>query len=148
MKNLGYVLLFTAMTAITWGAYGPLLSLGSKEMGHWLPYVFVGVAYFVIGVLASTALLAWRGEPGNWNTGGILWSFFAGIVTAVGAFCVILALTNKGSPIYVMPLVFGGCACCKYALDHVDVENPSRGRAVFLRRLDSGHRRRGHSARI
>jgi drug/metabolite transporter (DMT)-like permease len=110
MKNLSYVLLFTAMTAISWGVYGPLLSIGGKEMGgsHWLPFVFVGVAYFLIAVLATTALLVWRGEPGNWNSHGILWSFLAGVVTAVGALSLILALTNKGNPIYVMPLVFGG----------------------------------------
>jgi hypothetical protein len=110
MKNLVYVLLFTAMTAISWGIYGPLLSIGGKQMGgsHWLPFVFVGVAYFLIAVLATTALLLWRGEPGNWNSRGIIWSFFAGVVTAVGALSLILALTNKGNPIYVMPLVFGG----------------------------------------
>ena len=98
------------MTAISWGVYGPLLSIGGKEMGgsHWLPFVFVGVAYFLIAVLATTALLVWRGEPGNWNSHGILWSFLAGVVTAVGALSLILALTNKGNPIYVMPLVFGG----------------------------------------
>ncbi|HZZ30112.1 MAG TPA: hypothetical protein VFE46_19095 [Pirellulales bacterium] len=110
MKNLFYVLLFTAMTAIAWGIYGPLLNAGGKQMGgsHWLPFVFVGVAYFLIAVLATTALLLWRGEPGNWNSRGIIWSFFAGVVTAVGALSLILALTNKGNPIYVMPLVFGG----------------------------------------
>jgi hypothetical protein len=110
MKNSAYVLLFTAMTAISWGVYGPMLSTGGKEMGgsHWLPFVFVGVAYFLIAVLASTALLIWRSEPGSWDTRGILWSFAAGVVTAVGALSLILALTNKGNPIYVMPLVFGG----------------------------------------
>ena len=110
MKNLAYVLLFTAMTAVSWGVYGPLLNIGGKEMGgsHWLPFVFVGVAYFLIAVVATTALLLWRGEPGNWNSRGILWSFVAGVVTAVGALSLILALTNKGNPIYVMPLVFGG----------------------------------------
>ena len=75
---------------------------------HWLPFLFVGVAYFIIGVVATAALLVWRGEKGNWTTGGVIWSFLAGVVTAVGALCVILALTNRGNPIYVMPLVFGG----------------------------------------
>ena len=75
---------------------------------HWLPFLFVGVAYFIIGVVATAALLVWRGEKGNWNTGGVIWSFLAGVVTAVGALCMILALTNQGNPIYVMPLVFGG----------------------------------------
>ncbi len=75
---------------------------------HWLPFLFVGVAYFIVAVVITAGLLIWRGEPGNWNTGGVIWSFLAGVVTAVGALCIILALTNKGNPIYVMPLVFGG----------------------------------------
>ena len=110
MKSTAFVLLSIALTAISWGAYGPLLALGGRDMAgsHWLPFLFVGVAYFAIAVVATAALLAWRGEPGNWSTGGVIWSFLAGVVTAVGALCVILALTNRGNPIYVMPLVFGG----------------------------------------
>jgi hypothetical protein len=110
MKNLAYVLLSIALTVLCWGAYGPLLRVGTLKMqgSHWLPFLFVGVAYFLIAVVASSALLIWRGEPGNWNLGGTLWSFVAGVVTAVGALGVILALANKGSPIFVMPLVFGG----------------------------------------
>jgi hypothetical protein len=98
------------MTALCWGAYGPLLKIGEVAMGgsHWLPFLFVGVAYFLIAVVATIPLLAWLGEPGDWNFRGVLWSFLAGVVTSVGAMCLILALTNKGNPIYVMPLVFGG----------------------------------------
>jgi drug/metabolite transporter (DMT)-like permease len=110
MKNLVYVLLSIGLVAISWGSYGPLLTKGGIAMGgsHWLPFIFVGVAYFLIAVLASWALLAWLGEPGAWTATGIIWSFLAGAVTAVGALGVILALTNGGSPIFVMPLVFGG----------------------------------------
>src|SRR5215471_2010930 len=110
MKNLLFVLLSIGLTVLCWGAYGPMLGIGGREMGgsHWLPFLFVGVAYFLIAVVAASALLIWRGEPGNWTFGGVVWSFFAGVVTAVGALGVILALTNKGNPIYVMPLVFGG----------------------------------------
>jgi hypothetical protein len=110
MKSTALVLLSIALTALTWGAYGPLLSLGGRAMAgsHWLPFLFVGVAYFIVAVVVTAGLLVWRGEPGNWNTGGVVWSFLAGVVTAVGALCIILALTNKGNPIYVMPLVFGG----------------------------------------
>ncbi len=77
-------------------------------VSHFLPFIFVGVAYFLIAVLAAAAFLAWRGEPGNWSAGGTFWSFLAGAVTAVGALGVILAMTSGGSPIYVMPLIFGG----------------------------------------
>jgi len=110
MKNLAYVLLSIGLTVLCWGAYGPLLNWGGAAMDHthWLPFLFVGLAYFLIAVLATWGLLAWRGEPGNFTPAGVFWSFLAGVVTAVGALCVILALTNKGNPVYVMPLVFGG----------------------------------------
>src|SRR5690606_28211949 len=39
----------------------------------------------------------------------IFWSLAAGVVTTVGALGIILAFKFRGSPIYVMPLVFG-CA--------------------------------------
>ena len=118
MKNSAYVLLSIALVMLSWGAYGNLLNTGTRAMGnpadpaigvsHFLPFIFVGVAYFLIAVLAAAAFLAWRGEPGNWSAGGIFWSFLAGAVTAVGALGVILAMTSGGSPIYVMPLIFGG----------------------------------------
>jgi hypothetical protein len=118
MKNMAYVLLSIGLVILSWGAYGNLLNAGTKAMGnpadpavgvsHFLPFVFVGVAYFVIGVAAAWAFLAWRGEPGNWTAGGVVWSFLSGAVTAIGALGVILAMTSGGSPIYVMPLIFGG----------------------------------------
>jgi hypothetical protein len=118
MKNMAYVLLSVGLVILCWGVYGNLLGFGTRAMGnpadptvgvsHFLPFIFVGVAYFVIAVAAAWAFLIWRGEPGNWSAGGVFWSFLSGAVTAVGALGVILALANKGSPIYVMPLIFGG----------------------------------------
>jgi hypothetical protein len=78
------------------------------DQSHWLPFLFVGIAYFLFAVLATGALLAMRGEPGRWSVSGVLWGLAAGAAGAIGALGVILALTNGGRPIYVMPLVFGG----------------------------------------
>ena len=39
---------------------------------------------------------------------GLIWSFAGGALGALGALGIILAFTFGGSPIYVMPLVFGG----------------------------------------
>jgi hypothetical protein len=52
-------------------------------------------------------LLSTRKEKGVWSLSGILLSLFAGSVGALGALGVLLALTFKGAPIFVMPLVFG-----------------------------------------
>ncbi len=110
MSNFLFVLLSTALTAFSWGVYGPLMREGQAGMAgsHLLPFICVGLAYFLIAVLVPIVFLKWKPEPGTWTTTGIIWSFVAGIVTSVGALGIILALTNGGSPIYVMPLVFGG----------------------------------------
>ena len=118
MKNTVLVLLSIGLVMLSWGAYGNLLGAGTRAMGnpadpavgvsHFLPFIFVGVAYFLIAVLAAWGFLVWRGEPGHWSTTGVIWSFLAGAVTAVGALGVILALVNRGNAIYVMPLIFGG----------------------------------------
>ena len=110
MKNTAFILLSIALVILSWGSYGPMLKIGGDEMGgsHWLPFIFVGVAYFLIAVVAASVYLVWIGEPGHWSFRGVIWSFLAGVVTAVGALGVILALTHKGSTIYVMPLIFGG----------------------------------------
>ncbi len=97
------------LTALCWGAYGPVLHFGREAMHSSLrPFVCVGAAYFVIAVLVPLLLLARGGERGAWTAKGTLWSLLAGSAGALGALGVILALGFGGKPIYVMPLVFGG----------------------------------------
>ncbi|NBW96736.1 MAG: hypothetical protein EBR28_08395 [Planctomycetia bacterium] len=98
-----------ALTAVCWGVYGPVLHFGREAMHSSLrPFMCVGLAYFLIAVLAPLALLARGGERGAWSAKGVLWSLLAGTAGALGALGVILALGFGGKPIYVMPLVFGG----------------------------------------
>jgi hypothetical protein len=52
-------------------------------------------------------ILRSQGEAGKWTISGTFFSLIAGSVGALGALGVILALAYGGSPIYVMPLVFG-----------------------------------------
>ncbi len=110
MKVLASLLasIFVAMTC--WGVYGPVLQAGRSDMGgsSLRPFICVGLAYFLIAVLAPIAYLRFRPEPGQWTTTGIIWSLAAGSAGAIGALGIILALAFGGSPIYVMPLVFGG----------------------------------------
>ncbi|HEV3340968.1 MAG TPA: hypothetical protein VG125_11445 [Pirellulales bacterium] len=111
MKNFATSLLFVALTAACWGVYGPVLRIGQNlmEHSHWRPFVCVGLAYFVIAIVVPGALLKVTGEKGAWTAGGTIWSLIAGAAGALGALGIILAFTNGGNPIYVMPLVFG-CA--------------------------------------
>jgi hypothetical protein len=117
MKNFVLVLLFIAMTALCWGVYGPVLRVGQAGMAtaeathppHLKPLICVGVAYFLIAILVPGILLHFRGEKGRWTARGTFWSLLSGAAGAIGALGIILAFANHGSPILVMPLVFG-CA--------------------------------------
>jgi gas vesicle protein len=115
MRNLSF-LIFVVITFCCWGLYGPILHVGQEVMGGGggqksllRPFICVGVAYFLIAVLYPVFVLGLKGESGHWSVGGILWSFIAGAVGAIGALGIILAFKFDGSPAYVMPLVFG-CA--------------------------------------
>ncbi|MCA9194405.1 MAG: hypothetical protein KDB03_21695 [Planctomycetales bacterium] len=108
MRGLPFVLLFTAMTFVSWGAYGPALHHGTLATGNGLrSFVGVGLAYFLIAVIIPVLLLKRKPEAGQWTVNGSIYSTIAGSVGALGALGVILALVNGGKPVYVMPLVFG-----------------------------------------
>jgi drug/metabolite transporter (DMT)-like permease len=111
MKGLAALLLSILLAVVCWGVYGPTLNEGRAHMGgsSLRPFICVGLAYFLIAVLAPVIWLRTRGESGHWSTSGIIWSLAAGAAGAIGALGVILALALGGSPLYVMPLVFG-CA--------------------------------------
>jgi hypothetical protein len=115
MRNT--VLLFgsLALTVLCWGMYGPVLQAGQEGMStvpgdvaRLRPFVCVGLAYFLIGVIVPALWLHLRGEQGDWTLRGIAWGLAAGALGALGALGIILAFTFGGRPIYVMPLVFGG----------------------------------------
>lgn len=109
MKGLPFVLLFTAMTFVAWGAYGPTLHHGAVALEHdsMRAFVGVGLAYFMIAVLIPFFILKKNGEVGKWTISGAVYSLIAGAVGAIGALGIILALGQGGATIYVMPLVFG-----------------------------------------
>lgn len=114
MQNLRYIA-FVLVTIFFWGIYAPTLQMGQKQMGiddqhpaRMEPLICVGIAYFMIAVLVPIVVLFTKGEKGSWSIGGFVWSFIAGVVGALGAVGMIIALEFHGSPVYVVPLVFGG----------------------------------------
>lgn len=109
MKGLPVVLLFTAMTFIAWGAYGPTLHHGSSALSHdsLRAFVGVGLAYFLVAVVIPLAILRTKSEAGRWTLAGTLFSLVAGAVGALGALGIILALGYGGEAVFVMPVVFG-----------------------------------------
>ena len=105
--------IFALITVLSWGVYGAFLHTGQMAMrddanGRIKAFLFVGVAYFLTAVLAPLAMLVVRGAGWNYPKAGIGWSLVAGIVGALGAFCVLLAFGAKGTPAVVMSIVFAG----------------------------------------
>ena len=98
-----------AVTALSWGAYGPVLHKGQAKMGgsRLRPFLCVGLAYFAIAVIVPILLSGQFVEPGGWNMTGSIWSLLAGAAGAIGALGIIYAFNFGGKPIFVMPLVFG-----------------------------------------
>jgi uncharacterized membrane protein len=107
-------LVFVVGAILSWGAYVPTLHEGQKTLGGkpsegaLRAFLCVGVAYFFTAVLIPAALLMARWEPAKFNAGGTMFATLAGALGAAGALCIILALKNGGSPLYVPPLVFAG----------------------------------------
>ncbi|MEM7480472.1 MAG: hypothetical protein AAF481_04820 [Acidobacteriota bacterium] len=106
-------LLWALMTVGAWGLYGIFLHTGQLGMsdpvnGRYKAFLFVGIAYFITAVLAPLLLLKLGGATWTFPVKGALWSLLAGVVGAIGAFCVLLAFGAKGSPAVVMSIIFAG----------------------------------------
>jgi outer membrane protein assembly factor BamB len=100
---------FVVGAVLSWGLYGPVLHKGQMALGNPLrAFLFVGLAYFLVGVLVPLASLASQGELKGFTSAGVITSTFAGVLGAVGAVCVIYAFRAGGTPLWVMPLVFAG----------------------------------------
>jgi hypothetical protein len=106
-------LTFALMTVVSWGLYGIFLHSGQTAMadknnGLYKAFLFVGLAYFLTAVLAPLGMLMARKATWSFPGEGMKWSLLAGIVGAIGAFCVLLAFANGGKPGVVMSIVFAG----------------------------------------
>jgi uncharacterized membrane protein YeaQ/YmgE (transglycosylase-associated protein family) len=81
--------------------------------GRYKAFLFVGIAYFLTAVLAPIAMLVVREASWQMPSGGMTWSLLAGIVGAIGAFCVLLAFGAAPKPTasyvpVVMSIIFAG----------------------------------------
>jgi hypothetical protein len=102
-------MVFVAGAVLSWGLYGVSLHRGQVAIGSPLKALLcVGIAYVMIAVLVPVGTLVSQGELKNFNTTGALVSTAAGVLGALGAVCIIFSFRAGASPLYVMPLVFGG----------------------------------------
>lgn len=106
-------LVFALMTVFSWGLYGIFLHSGQLGMadpvnGRYKAFLFVGIAYFLVAVLAPLTVLMVNGSSWDIPGKGATLSLIAGTVGAIGAFCVLLAFGAKGTPAAVMSIIFAG----------------------------------------
>ena len=111
-------LFFAFLTVASWGVYGVFLHNGQTHMqdlanGRYKAFLFVGIAYFLVAVLAPLLLLILSGANWKYPVSGMAWSLVAGIMGAVGAFGVLLAFgaAPNPKPAYIpviMSIIFAG----------------------------------------
>ncbi len=120
-KNMNWFYL-ALVTVACWGLYGIFLHSGQvhmadKELGRYKAFLFVGIAYFLTAVLAPLIiLLASKNMSWNMPPKGMWISLFAGILGAIGAFFVLLAMASGAKSgmnpgivaISVMSIIFAG----------------------------------------
>ena len=120
MKNMNW-LYFALVTVACWGLYGIFLHKGQvemadKDLGRYKAFLFVGIAYFLTAVIAPLAILIFKGADWSMPPKGMWISLFAGILGAIGAFFVLLAMGSGAkagiSPgivaVLVMSTIFAG----------------------------------------
>ena len=109
MKSYLWIV-FVLGAVLSWGAYVPMLHEGQTLLnkGSLRAFLCVGIAYFITAVLVPLGLLAAGMEPMEFNARGTTFAIAAGVLGALGALCIILALKTGGTPIFVPPLVFAG----------------------------------------
>ena len=102
-------IVFVVGAILSWGLYGVSLHAGQQAIRSPLKALLcVGIAYVLVAVLVPSATLASQGELREFDTHGTMISTFAGVLGALGAVCIIFSFRAGASPLYVMPLVFGG----------------------------------------
>ncbi len=81
--------------------------MADPQFGRYKAFLVVGIAYFLVAVLAPLILLKMSGSDLNVRP-GFKWSFIAGVVGALGALGVLLAFGKGGPPSAVMSIIFAG----------------------------------------
>jgi len=106
-----YPILFAILTGLCWGLYGPVLGQSrSALLSPFKPYVAIGVAYLIWGILGGLIGMWFKGDSFVFTGAGSVWGLAAGTLGAWGALTLTLAMFTGGGaiPHVVMPIVFGG----------------------------------------
>lgn len=119
-RNMNWLYL-ALVTVACWGLYGIFLHKGQvemadKDLGRYKAFLFVGIAYFLTAVIAPLAILILKGANWSMPPKGMWISLFAGILGAIGAFFVLLAMGSGAKAginpgivaVLVMSTIFAG----------------------------------------
>lgn len=109
MNNL-WPIIFALSTGFFWGTYGPVLGQARAfEKSPFKPYVMIGVAYLLWGIIGGLVGMAVKHDSFQFTKSGMAWGFAAGSLGAWGALTLTLAMYTGGTaiPQIVMPIVFG-----------------------------------------
>ena len=122
---------FALITVFSWGLYGIFLhsgqvAMGDPAMGRYKAFLVVGIAYFIVAVVAPFLVLKLHGGDLTFTSKGFWVSLIAGILGAVGAFAVLLAFGAKGSPAAVMSIIFAGAPIVN-AITAISLHPPKGG---------------------
>ena len=101
---------FVIMTIISWGTYIPTLHRGQMGLGGSGVHAFlmVGLAYVLVAIAVPGVMVLRAGSWSTFTPQGSLFTLGAGVLGALGAWGIVLALVNGGRPNVVPPLVFAG----------------------------------------
>ncbi len=101
---------FVMLTVLSWGTYIPTLHKGTVALGGSGVHAFlmVGIAYLLVAIAVPGAMIASAGSWGVYTQNGVAFTIGAGVLGALGALGIVLALANGGRPTIVPPLVFAG----------------------------------------
>ena len=120
MTRILIPILFALGTALFWGCYGPTIGNAAAPKGEndaplwspFKPYVFIGIAYLVIGIIGGLLMMKYKGDSFSYtgpHFATAKWGFLAGCLGAFGALCLTSAMMySRGNALLVMPIVFGG----------------------------------------
>src|SRR6187402_1492132 len=93
-----YPIIYAALTALCWGLYGPTLAQSRTYLkSPFKPYVAIGVAYLVWGIVGGLVGMAYKKEAFNFTGAGMGWGLAAGTLGAWGALTLTLAMFSGGS---------------------------------------------------
>lgn len=109
-RDITKPVMFALLTGLFWGTYGAALAKArSAEKSPFKPYVLIGVAYLVWGIVGGLIGMKIKGDAFAFTPIGSLWGFIGGSVGAFGALALTAAMYSGGTakPQIVMPIVFG-----------------------------------------